>query len=421
MKKINKKHIYLINLLFVFIPISFVFGNFFTNINLILLCLFSIFVLKKQIIEFKINFLDKLIIYFFVYILTVLSINYLEFKLTNTEFPEIIFFKTFAYLRYLIFYLILRVLIDKNILNINLFSLICLFSAIFVATDIVIQFLFGKDIFGIPSPSSLRHQSGPFGNELIAGGYLQRFGIFFLILLHWLKKNKFKNQIIIFFISLIFVGIILSGNRTPLLLFTMGLGFCFYFLTELRKYFYRVFIILFCFFIIIFYTNININVHMTNFFNNGLLLAKSFISKNINTDIFKGKPYIVEFHCSKKFIAINPIIGGGIRSYRTHPGGCLTHSHNYYLEIFVDLGLVGIFMVLFFLFVLAKKIKLYLSYFKLNAPLILPYVLVISIEFFPVRVSGSFFATNNASLIFVFLSILISTVVGYKKNVKKSI
>ena len=58
------------------------------------------------------------------------------------------------------------------------------------------QFIFGKDFFGFEPIG--RRLSGPFGDELIAGGYLQRFSIFsfFLIPLFFNKlnnNNKDKN------------------------------------------------------------------------------------------------------------------------------------------------------------------------------------------------------------------------------------
>ena len=45
--------------------------------------------------------------------------------------------------------------------------------------NLLYHFNFGKDVFGYISPET-RRLSGPFGDELIAGSYLQRFSLFTL-------------------------------------------------------------------------------------------------------------------------------------------------------------------------------------------------------------------------------------------------
>ena len=61
--------------------------------------------------------------------------------------------------------------IDKISLSSSIFSLL-------VGLDIFYQSIFGKDVFGhLPIGLKL---GGPFGDELIAGSYLQRFSLFCL-------------------------------------------------------------------------------------------------------------------------------------------------------------------------------------------------------------------------------------------------
>ena len=83
--------------------------------------------------------------------------------------------KSMAFMRFLILYIVIRFLIEKNKINYKLFFISCSFFSTFVALDIFIQLIFGKDIFGYSSAG--RHFSGPFGDEYI-GGYLQRFSLF---------------------------------------------------------------------------------------------------------------------------------------------------------------------------------------------------------------------------------------------------
>ena len=64
-----------------------------------------------------------------------------------------------------------------------------LYASLFVCLDIFYQFIFGKDIFGYETIGPGRKLSGPFGDELIAGGYIQRFCIFsFFIFPFFLSK-----------------------------------------------------------------------------------------------------------------------------------------------------------------------------------------------------------------------------------------
>ena len=52
----------------------------------------------------------------------------------------------------------------------------------FVSLDLIFQFFNGKNLFGL-SGGDGRRLSGMFGDELIAGGYLQRFSIFSFFLI----------------------------------------------------------------------------------------------------------------------------------------------------------------------------------------------------------------------------------------------
>ena len=85
-----------------------------------------------------------------------------------------------------------------------------------------------------------------------------------------------------------------------------------------------------------------------------------FLKKELSTNVMlemettagqgaSGKPYISEFLCAQNAFKKNPFFGGGVRSYRTKMG-CTTHPHNYYLEILVDLGLIGVGIILSFTF-----------------------------------------------------------------------
>ena len=417
MKNIDKSNSILINILFIIFPLSLILGNLFTNLNIFFLCIFAFIFYNKKLISFKINSLDKLILIFFFYILLTLIINFFENLFAGEIFPEQIISKTLFYLRYLALYLVLRFLIIQKILNLNWFSLACAVCAIFVCFDIFYQFIFGKNIFGI-EPTGSRHFSGVFGEELIAGGYLQKFSLFTLFLPFVLNKKLFhKNLIQLSLFAIFMLGIILSGNRMPLILFIFSF-FLFAFLNkELKKKIFTLFIIVFLFLSLNFSLNQTFKINMKNFFVYGKNLANTLFIKDLTNEPIEvwQKPYVRPFYCGKYIWKKNPFFGGGIRSYRTAEVGCGSHPHNYYLEILADLGLIGLSIILVFVFMLLDRIfnkKIILFPFRLYEinNKIIPFFIIFFIEFFPLRTSGSFFTTNNSSIIFIILAILVSLI-----------
>ena len=90
--------------------------------------------------------------------------------------------------------MVIRILIKNELINFKFFFIFCFICAYFVALDLIYQLNFGKDIFGYVSPET-RRLSGPFGDELIAGSYLQRFSLFALFLLPIFFKNKSKTYL----------------------------------------------------------------------------------------------------------------------------------------------------------------------------------------------------------------------------------
>lgn len=75
----------------------------------------------------------------------------------------------------------MKFLIIENIINFKIFFLTAFIGVTFVCLDIVYQLATGYDIFGYIALN--RNLSGPFGDELIAGSFIQRFSIIALFLI----------------------------------------------------------------------------------------------------------------------------------------------------------------------------------------------------------------------------------------------
>ena len=299
---LNKKNFntFLINSLFVFIPISFIAGNLILNINILLFIFSTIYFHGKDILNIKFIYLDKLIIIFFGYVLFTGFLNTFFFSNIENTSDYAIMIKTIFYFRFLIFYFAIRILIEKKIINFKTFLILCSICSYFVCLDLIYQFNFGNDIFGFTSNDSRRF-AGPFGDEYIAGSYLQRFAIFTFFLILFFFKGNDKINLAICFIStfiLISIGLIIAGNRIPLFLFLV-LVFCvFLFNKVMRKYLLGLLLSTLVIFGISLSYNQNIKDHLghfykkaaesVNFFSTVIIKDKKSVMKDLPNNV-KGQ------------------------------------------------------------------------------------------------------------------------------------
>ena len=85
------------------------------------------------------------------------------------------------------------------------------------------------------------------------------------------------------------------------------------------------------------------------------------------------------------------------------------HPHNYYLEILAELGILGtifillIFVNLFYKYLIIKK-NLNLNFYK---NLVTPFALLLFVEIFPIKTTGSFFSTGSAAYVFLLISVIV--------------
>ena len=418
----NKKLI--INFLLSFFPASFIAGNLIINTNIILLILLTLFFYKGDIFRIKYYFLDKLIFFLFAFYLFTAVYNDLSF-IINDAYPSgyDTILKSLFYLKYLILYLVVRFLFEGEIVNIKIFFISCTICSLFVCFDIFYQFIFGADIFGYSVVEGNRKLSGPFGDELIAGGFIQRFSIFSFFILPIFYANKPK-KISMFLIPLLFfifiTGIIFSGNRMPFLLFIFTITMILIFQKNTRKYFLPFIIISSIIFFTLYNFNPKIRDNFSSFYFNLYKMTSILLTKDFQNE--HTPQYLREFSTFYDTWLLNKYIGGGIKNFRYYchirPNAdtssgfkCNMHPHNYYLEILTETGLIGFSITL-----LIFTITLYLSIFKKyflksyseNSNTIVPFMFLFLTEIFPIKSTGSFFTTGNATYIFLIMAITIT-------------
>ena len=405
------------------LPISFIAGNLLINANVLILILSALIFFKSKIFQIKYYLFDKLLILFFFLILYTGFYNdyffYLEEMSWKGYFSTVI--KSIFFFRYLFLYFILRYLIEKQIIDLKPFFITSALATSFVSLDIFYQFIFGKDVFGFESSGSGRKLSGPFGDELIAGSFIQRFCIFsfFILPLYFQNISKFSKFLIPIFFIIFFVAIVLSGNRMPMLLFIFSLVLILVFNKQTRKFLIP-FVLIFTFlFGLIFNFNKDVRLNFKSFY--GQVSNMIVIVKNNDFQNKHSPEYLKQFQTFYETWLMNKYIGGGIKNFRYYCHErpivvkdiklkCNMHPHNYYLEILTETGLIGFLILVssFLLLLYQSLIKKYflkpINYFDNK---IIPFIFLFLVEIFPLKSTGSFFTTGNTTYLFLIMGILV--------------
>ena len=111
--KTSNKHI-IINLLFSSLVISFIAGNLVLNLNIVLFIVFSLFFFKKEICNINFDFFDKILIFLFTYVLFCTLLNNIFYFKNGSVENFLIFIKSVLFLRFLLFYFIVKYVFVKS-------------------------------------------------------------------------------------------------------------------------------------------------------------------------------------------------------------------------------------------------------------------------------------------------------------------
>ena len=472
-KKIKTDPYLFTNLVFAFFPISFVIGSLIVNTNLLLFCCLGIYHLKSRLINFKYNFFIKIILLFFLLVIFSTILSYLKSIYFDLNDPSVLdrLLKSIFFFRFFLFLIIVYFLNSFNILNFKYFFVSATFSAIVLSLDIIYQYIFGFDIVGYKT-NHFRN-SGFFGDEEVAGGYLSRFSFFAIFYtIFFFKENSYKRIILTtVVICILGVGILFAGNRMPLILFLFGLFMSFLLHLKIKKVILVALLALIAVFTLIILSDNSYKNYIYSAYNSSYHSVKSLIpfikhkekkwtkqkiveenGKKINKTFY----YSVKFESQLRRVILsavetwkeNKIFGNGIKSYRrdcwklndrkdiylgediypgdkdvftggvVYPGRknrlCSTHPHNYYFEILTDMGVVGLFSVLLigiaFMTFVVKNFKL-LNQITMGKSFLAATFISLILETLPLRSTGSIFTTNNAT----YLILIASIALCYKK------
>jgi O-antigen ligase len=434
---------FFINLIILLIPINFILGNLLLNLNVIILITLALFFYGLDIFKIKFDNIDRLILIFFLYLFINGIVN--NYLVREDDFiQDTILIKTLAYSRYLLLYFVVRFLVIRKIINFKYLFFFYGFAALFVSVDIIIQYIFGVDLFGYKAKQTElgveRRLSGPFGDEYVAGSYIQRFFIFFpyfLIIFSKFKNINFYRFILFLVLFLFMLGTLLSGNRVPLVMFFLMLTLIFVFERSLRKPLFLAFIISFFSIFYLMKTNENFNVHLKQLVKGGNEIVSYFEKKVSSKELTKhANNYVKEFETGFLTWGKNKYFGGGIKSFYfncktiknpimdRHGGtNCNTHPHNYFLEIGAILGLLGFFLIMLIIFSISYYFIKALFFSKVpsnQSGLLIAFFIIFITEIFPLKTTGSFFSSSNSTFIFFIIGYIIGLLnLERKSNIEK--
>ena len=376
-----------ISYLFLLTPLFLITGPAIPDIVVTLGVLFGIFYIfyqKEYKNVIKLN-LFKISIVFW---LSLLLISFFSYNKTNSFQDSLIFirFLLIPFCCYLVFFE------NKKFFEKSLFIIFVL--VVFVCLDTLYQFInytsedgFGKDLLGFKS-NWYGRLTGPFGDELIPGSYVSKFGLFGFVFLISIKK--FKNNIFIqsLYLSLIVLVCYVSGERMAFAAFSLSLVVLLIFLDEFRKSIILSILIgaLFIFLAFYFHPFYNdFNVIESTEYHQGQKIEKFYqcennteklCSKFINIQPsffeiiknFSTSAYGEIYRLSYKMFLDNPITGIGINNFKYLCESnefykklmvnydCASHPHNIYIQWLSEGGIIVFISFIFYLYFLIRFI-----------------------------------------------------------------
>ena len=425
------KLVIILNWLLALLPISFILGNLVINLHvLIFITLGCIYINKKKI---KLN--EKFpILVFLVFCL---------FLVISTIYNQANVVKSLLFLRILIFYYISILLLKEKIFNLKIIFNAFSITVIIICLDVIFQYFVGYNITGLKSQSF--GVTSFFGNEIIAGSFLQYFG-FFLIYTVFEKfdKKNFKNEIIkSLLIALISIAIFVSTQRMPMiiwLLFLIFYGAIFY-KSRLKNVLFSIFIL--GIFINLFSSDFEKKRYSSFYVNVKAIIEHSTTAFKVNKNekkLNKIKNFLYEQNFKQKkdlkfvggsghanlfgngiFIwSNNKFLGIGYKNFYAKCAEykllrCSTHPHHFYIDILVTVGLFGFTTIIIYLiFLILRSLQSLKIYWekdqkeKFNLTLI--FFINFLMIFFPFKSSGSFFTTFNITYTIIILALLTSQI-----------
>ena len=336
-------------------------------------------------------------------------------------------------LRFVLFFFIIRNLIRFNFVNIRILFLTTLVCTNFLSLDIIYQHISGQDLFG-NRPFDGRF-NGIFEHEAIAGGYIQKFSLISLLFIMISNLNN-KFIFLTIFINILGIGILLSLDRMPFLIYLFSLVILIILLKKYRLLFISNLFIILLIFTLLFknyepiknrYYSLNNEIN----FSKIIYFLKKENNQNAEANIKNERVLIGDYTKIYKSVYYlwleKPIIGSGVKSFQINCNKlsikekdltCSTHPHNIYFEILINQGLLGflIFILLTILLINNFRKILFIQKYENEKIINIIFFAILIAELWPLRSYGSIFQTVNGTLFWFLISLASSIKFLLKDN-----
>jgi O-antigen ligase len=417
----------LISILFNIFPLIMLMPSGYITFYIVFLIIYSYTFIFIKKIKIKIFFIDYLIFIFFILSIISTIIN------QNNPTNYIILSKSIADIRFALLFLLIRNLFYYKIIRVNIFLIFSLVCAIFLSLDIFLQFFYGKDILGYPEINS--RYSGVFGDEAIAGGYIQKFSILAILCCFFLKFSKLINKklFIVFVATILAIGILLTLDRIPFIIYFSSLFLLLILFKNNRKQIFLSILLIIFFFLVIYKNNDLVKRRYSPIYHiiKIAIIQTTDVSHNKQNEQLEvltmnsGIEYFKIFNSAIYVFKNQFWLGSGTKSYLKSCIKlikynknllCAPHPHNIYLEILINQGIVGMIIFVTFLTLLFKKYYFDLTKMKMNKNKLLKisFMIILITELWPLRSYGSIFQTVNGSLFWFLISISSSNLLTKK-------
>ena len=254
------------------------------------------------------------------------------------------------YFRYIFFAMGLWYLLNQNAYLSKCLLYIILICVLFVGIGSYLQYFLGFSLLGFEKNSAYRLSLG-FTDEPHVGRYLAFLAIFAFALIY--QSFKISKKILLLSITfLIFIEIIvfLSGERSAFFYFLFFSILILIYIPKFKLYRLIGFLISSILVFLILSVNPSAKERMIDYTLDQISETKlPFLPYSEHHE----QHYIVSF----KMFNSNPIFGVGTNTFRFKchkkifyykKSSCATHSHNFYIQLLAELGILGFFFILSF-------------------------------------------------------------------------
>ena len=341
MNKFKYLNTNLINLIIVSIIPFLIWGPFFPDLIVSISALYFLFyVFKNKELYF---FNNKPLIFFFIFCIYCILLSVFVAKDMMLSFESSLFYFRIGVFTCFIWCLIDK---DKSILTLFYYALVLCFLALVI--DGYIQYFTNVNLTGFKISGS--RVSSFFGDEPIMGSYLSRFFPLLFALFLIKKKQKYEIYFIGSLFILVDVLIFMSGERSAFFFLNLSTVFIIILIKEYQKFRLITFIIAIIFVVILSLNSSKLNERMFK----GPAEDMGLVESSKEAVIFSSQHDSV-FRTAYNMFKDQPLLGHGPKMFRvickdqkysTGITPCMTHPHNFYIQLLAETGIIG-FLFLF--------------------------------------------------------------------------